>query len=113
MEEEQPQKTNLSKPVGEESKELAQLRVENDKLRAMNKQQAVEISDLKKALQKVIAKWMEVENESDEAKPREKTKPVKKEPTKPAIQEPTVKPPTDKQGNLHLKRKKSFSGLTD
>jgi len=79
----------------------------------MNKQQAVEISDLKTALQKVIAKWMEVENESDEAKPREETKPVKKEPTKPAINEPTVKPPTDKQGNLNLKRKKSFSGLTD
>lgn len=113
MEEVQPQKTKLSQPVGEESKELVLLREENDKLRTMNKQQAVEISDLKKALQKVIAKWMEVENESDEAKSREKTKPIKKEPSKPEIKEPTFKPPTDKQGNLHLKRKKSFSGLTD
>jgi len=112
VEEVQPLKTNLSQPEGERAKEIDQLRDENNKLRAINKQQAVEIADLKIALQKVVAKWMQVDNKSDDAEPLIKSEPDHKKPTsKPAIKEPDFKPPTSKPGNLHLKRKKSFSEL--
>merc|ERR1712060_507885 len=68
------------------------------------------IADLKKALQKLVSKWMEVEKEQAKAKQQEKPKPrVKSEFT---VSGPTFRPPTVQKGNVNAKRKIS-PDLTD
>lgn len=114
MEEDHAPIAGLSLAVADRLKELDQLRDENAEFRAINSRQKIEISELRKALQSVVARQVELERklEKQEQKKLEKQHPkirIKSEPTK----KPISISPIAKQGNSQVKRKKPSPGPTD
>jgi len=87
-------------------KEVEELRKENAELRAVNSRQEIEISELRKALQSVVARQVELEKKLEQKERKSREAETSKKLARPP-------PPTTARQNSHLKRKKPSTGHTD
>jgi len=93
--------------VADRLREVEELRNENAELRAVNSRQEIEISELRKALQSVVARQVELEKKLEQKEQKSR----KSEPNKKLISKPP--PPTTARRYSHLKRKRPSAGHAD
>jgi len=87
-------------------KEVEELRRENAELRAVNSRQEIEISELRKALQSVVARQVELEKKLEQKERKSRRVETSKKLARPP-------PPTTVRQNSHLKRKKPSTDHAD